>query len=302
MFAGRAGKTDIELEIRIRMPRQQLLHVLRLDRAKLNPVHIFEQLRLEEALYRANDDNWIVVNDGGNAIPHPSVVLGISGKPTVMCDVSRVERESVPLFRRFTGGGTVVVGRGTTFISLIGNKSMLPPKDTRGPRELMRWSGKWYSNALEECGVDVKSMNNDEHTFALRENDYVLGNRKFAGNAQGLSRTRFVHHTSVLWNYKKQDMKLLQNPTKQPEYRAKREHEDFLIPLSETMSNRESLPNALIAELSKSIHFDELIEIDPDDSIIQNILLQDHHKSNTYVNTENEKIPNWSFNVQKRWL
>ena len=282
-----------------------ILKILRFDRAK-TPIHIFEQLRLEEALFRTDTNNWIVINDGSLASPSPSVVLGISGKPKVMCNIQRLEQENVPLFRRFTGGGTVVVGKGTTFISLIGNKKMLDPKNTNGPRELMKWSGEWYSNALEKCGVDVTSQNS-RHAFALRENDYVLGNRKFAGNAQGLSRDRFVHHTSILWDFTKKDMQLLQNPSKQPEYRQKREHDAFLIPLKETMQTQDLLPNALIAQMM--LYGFEIDEIDPDDSFINEILSRKHHKSNKFVNIENEKLnaddghdgPNLPYNIQKRW-
>ena len=37
---------------------------------------ILEQLRLEEALLRANQSNWCFVNDGA---AHTAIVLGISG-------------------------------------------------------------------------------------------------------------------------------------------------------------------------------------------------------------------------------
>ena len=34
---------------------------------------------------------------------------------------------------------------------------------------------------------------------SCRENDYVLGDVKFGGNAQAVTRGDFVHHTSFLW-------------------------------------------------------------------------------------------------------
>ena len=279
--------------------QRPLLQILRLDRARHAPIHIFEQLRLEEALFRADTSNWIVINDGGLANHgKPSVVLGISGKPAVMCDVSRVSSEQVPLYRRFTGGGTVVVGEGTSFISFIGNKSMLPMECTVGPRELMQWSGDVYSKALNACGVDVTSAQSADNAFSLRENDYVLGNRKFAGNAQGLSRDRFVHHTSVLWNFKTEDMSLLQNPAKQPEYRDHRNHTDFLIPLSETMKEREALPNALIEEM-KGMGFDT-VEVDVDDSRLVEVLGKKHHKSSSAVDVHNVKLSGYPY-VAQRW-
>lgn len=43
---------------------------------RLRGAPILEQLRLEEALLRADSDNWLILNDG---TPGPTVVMGISG-------------------------------------------------------------------------------------------------------------------------------------------------------------------------------------------------------------------------------
>ena len=74
---------------------------------------ILTQLRLEEALLRHTSDNWCVMAEASGP---PSIVLGISGKPAKMCNLDLVARDRVPLIRRFTGGGTVVVGDGTLFV------------------------------------------------------------------------------------------------------------------------------------------------------------------------------------------
>jgi lipoate-protein ligase A len=68
-------------------------------------------------------------------------------------------------------------------------------------------------------------------TFALIENDFTFGGRKVAGNAQAISRDRWVHHTSFLWDYKAARMKLLKEPEKRPDYRGDRKHSNFLTPL-----------------------------------------------------------------------
>lgn len=87
----------------------------------------------------------------------------------------------------------------------------------------MRWSEAFFQPAFRS--VDAN--------FALRENDFVFGPHKFGGNAQAISKGRFVHHTSFLWDYDPANMSLLQNPKKQPEYRAKRDHTDFLCKLQD---------------------------------------------------------------------
>jgi hypothetical protein len=47
----------------------------------------------------------------------------------------------------------------------------------------------------------------------------------------GISRDRWVHHTSFLWDFATSSMRLLQLPEKRPEYRADRQHEEFLTSL-----------------------------------------------------------------------
>ena len=43
---------------------------------RLSSMPILQQLRLEEALLRADAGNWFLLNDG---TPEPAVVMGISG-------------------------------------------------------------------------------------------------------------------------------------------------------------------------------------------------------------------------------
>ena len=46
---------------------------------RLQRLPILQQLRLEEALLRADDGNWFLLNDG---TPEPTIVMGISGSVT----------------------------------------------------------------------------------------------------------------------------------------------------------------------------------------------------------------------------
>lgn len=64
----------------------------------------------------------------------------------------------------------------------------------------MDWSGSFYTNVFNRIGVT---------SFALRENDYVFGDQKFAGNAQSFSSDRMLHHTSFLWDFEDRMMEAL---------------------------------------------------------------------------------------------
>jgi len=59
-------------------------------------------------------------------------------------------------------------------------------------------------------------------SFQLRENDYVLGERKIGGNAQTITGDSFLHHTSFLWDWDNTNMEYLTLPDKRPDYRGDR--------------------------------------------------------------------------------
>lgn len=83
---------------------------------------IARQLRLEEALLRHDSRNWCVVNflAPGTA---PTVVVGLGGKAETLVRLDAAAAHGVPVVRRFTGGGTVVVAAGTVFTSVLLNKA-----------------------------------------------------------------------------------------------------------------------------------------------------------------------------------
>ena len=89
---------------------------------------------------------------------------------------------------------------------------------------VMRATGKVYERVFDKCG-----------TFAVRENDYVFGDVKFGGNAQAITKGRFLHHTSLLYDHDGEFMPppLLKHPTRAPEYRNGRDHEAFVTKLAE---------------------------------------------------------------------
>lgn len=101
------------------MLRRPAVHLLRLSKA----VGIKDQLRLEEALLRHDTRNWCLLKDGEptGLMAQPTIVLGIGGKAAKLVELERVHQDRVPLVRRFSGGGTVIVDHDSLFISFIMN-------------------------------------------------------------------------------------------------------------------------------------------------------------------------------------
>ncbi len=193
---------------------------------------IWEQLKIEEALLRVDDKNWCVINRGSPS----SIVMGISGKPELLLNVPVIQQSNIPVWKRFSGGGTVVVDENTLFVSMICNCGEVCVAGV--PNTIHGWA--------EDVYKDVFSRGD----FALRENDYVFGDRKFGGNAQYLRKGRWLHHTSFLWDYDQEKMNCLLMPPKMPGYRENRSHGDFLCCLKDFGLSREGVIEALQMALS----------------------------------------------------
>jgi lipoate-protein ligase A len=176
---------------------------------ELRGTPILEQLQLEEALLRASEENVCLVNTGAP----PAIVLGISGKVDQWVHLP----SPLPLIRRFSGGGTVVVDEETLFVTLIANVKDVPIDPF--PKQVLGFKGSLYSPFFPQG-------------FAVRENDYVIEAKKVGGNAQYFTKERWLHHTTFLWNFDPHKMALLKHPPKEPKYRQGRPHSDFLATLS----------------------------------------------------------------------
>ncbi len=188
-----------------------MIHCLRLSNYP-----ILKQLELEEGLLRGDTRNWCLINEGST----PSIVMGISGRPEELINQEKIAEHPLPVIKRFSGGGTVIVDENTLFVTFIFQKDFHP--FPAFPEPIMKWSGALYNSFFP--------------ALTLRENDYVIGNKKCGGNAQYIKKDRWLHHTSFLWNFKAEHMDYLLHPKKTPSYRSGRSHLDFLCGLEEHIS------------------------------------------------------------------
>lgn len=222
---------------------------------------IWEQLRLEEALVRADEGNWCVLNQGSPK----AIVMGISGKAEQLLNLPLLEKQPIPVIRRFSGGGTVVVDASTLFVTFICRHDALPISPCY-PEPIMRWTEGLYAPLLPE-GL-----------FRLRENDYVLGEHKFGGNAQYLRKDRWLHHSTLLWDYDVETMNYLLMPEKRPGYRGERSHEGFLCRLKEHLPCPRAFLNGVIQQLKG--HFSVL---EANQTQIDEILQRPHRQATTQL-------------------
>lgn len=221
---------------------------------------VFQQLQLEEALLRADLRNWCVWNEGSP----DAIVMGISGKPKELINEKKFHQNPIPVIRRFSGGGCVRIDQDTLFVTLILNQKCTPVQPY--PQQILCWTKGLYEPLF------------DSQQFSVQENDYVLGNRKFGGNAQYLAKNRWLHHSSLLWDYCKDKMEHLLLPLKRPDYRNNRPHHEFLCTLKPFFKSRDHFWQQLKESLAQ--HF-ELCQLTA--RHVQDIQQKPHRKATQLI-------------------
>lgn len=83
-------------------------------------------------------------------------------KTKELLETDAILRDEIPVIRRFTGGGTVIVDQGTIFVTFICNKDAISGLQSY-PRPIMSWSSLIYKNMFQGIGE-----------FSLRENGMYI--------------------------------------------------------------------------------------------------------------------------------
>ena len=151
----------------------------------------------------------------------PFIVLGYANQAAREVNLEACKKEGIPVFRRCSGGGTVVQGPGCLNYSLILRMDDGPLRSITGTNKFIIERHGAALEPLLKAGVQIQG-----HT------DLALENLKFSGNAQRRLRNRLIFHGTFLLNFDVSLVeKLLPMPSKQPCYRENRSHTDFLTNL-----------------------------------------------------------------------
>lgn len=152
------------------------------------------------------------------------VVLGSSNRVQEEVHVERCKADAVPIFRRHSGGGTVLQGPGCLNYSLI--LKINPDGPTRNITDTTTYIMLRHAEAISNLTreeVEIKGSS-----------DLTIAGRKFSGNAQRRKLKALLFHGTFLLDFNLALIeKYLQFPPKQPEYRQQRNHREFVtnIPL-----------------------------------------------------------------------
>jgi lipoate---protein ligase len=182
-----------------------------------------ENLACDEALLDACEEN------GGSDIlrfweaREIFVVVGYANKIATEVNVENCRAKQIPIFRRCSGGGTILQGVGCLNYALILRIAENSPlASISSANKFIMEKNRAVIESLLKQPVEVRG-----HT------DLAINGLKFSGNSQRRKKKFLLFHGTFLLNF---DLALvgqfLRMPSLQPEYRASRRHDDFLTNLN----------------------------------------------------------------------
>jgi lipoate---protein ligase len=159
------------------------------------------------------------------------VVVGYANKVATEVNVAACAAKNIPIFRRCSGGGTVVQMPGGL------NYSLILPITENGPTRSISRTNKFIMEknrtAIETLLPEFKIQNSKFKISVRGHTDLCLGNLKFAGNSQRRRKKFLLFHGTLLLDCNLALVgELLSMPSLQPDYRASRSHEEFLTNLN----------------------------------------------------------------------
>jgi lipoate-protein ligase A len=193
-----------------------------------------ENLAYDEALLIEADEGR-----GGAVLrlwesPTFAAVLGASRRLAHDIVTENCRVDAVPIVRRSSGGGTVVIGPGALNVSVVLPDTMAPGLGAVDVAQKYVLGRMARAIGTMVPGVEV-----------LGSGDLTLEGRKFSGSAQRRLKSWFLVHLSILCNFPLRKIeRYLRQPDRQPEYRRNRTHGEFLRNLE--------LPRTIVAAAIRS--------------------------------------------------
>lgn len=180
-----------------------------------------ENLALDEALLLDAEEN------GGSEVlrfwelPNYAVVMGSSCCLQAEVREAACQADGVPVLRRCSGGGSVLLGPGCLVFSLVMSFE----------RAALRDVTRSYAYILERIRMQLARQ--APMLAKAGSSDLCLGDLKISGNSQRRLRSYLLHHGTILYDFDLARIsRYLHLPSRQPAYRHGRDHAEFVTNLS----------------------------------------------------------------------
>ena len=180
-----------------------------------------ENLAFDEALWEAGEAGGPEVLRFWESPLH-FVVLGYANRIASEVNLEFCQERRLPVLRRVTGGGTVLQGPGCLNYTLVLRLAAAGPTASI-PATNLHIMNRHAAALTQALGLPVRRRG---------DTDLAIGDRKFSGNAQRRGRQALLFHGTFLLGL---DFAMVQAalraPSRQPEYRQRRDHGEFLMNL-----------------------------------------------------------------------
>ena len=190
---------------------------------------VIENIALDEALLLYSEQTgeeflrfWKPQNN--------TVVMGRSGKLEQEAAKEYCRKNKIPVYRRPSGGGTILTGPGCLMYTVVLNSNLNGRlKEIQGCHDFVLGQ---MATALNNIGIPC---------CILGVSDLAIGNLKFSGNSLRLKRDAILYHGTLLCEFNlKEISNAILPPLKQPDYRQKRSHAEFVTNLERSMKEIQS--------------------------------------------------------------
>lgn len=175
---------------------------------------------------------------------YPIVVVGRGGRIEEEVLLENCKADNVPVYKRKTGGGSVVLSRGVLVFSLaktVGSELTIHP----------------YIEQVNAIIINFLQQTGFSQVSSKGISDVCINDKKIMGSGMFRSRKILFFQSSILVD---PDLSLmdryLAHPPKEPDYRKGRPHKEFVTTLKEAGWNRGVLPLLLKLDehIERNIH------------------------------------------------
>lgn len=150
-----------------------------------------------------------------------AVILGRSSKVDVEVNRQRCQELGIPVLRRSSGGATVVGGPGCLMYSVVLSYDRRPE---------LRLVDRTHEFVLDAVLRAVRPLLPEATRQGI--SDLTWHGRKFSGNSLRCLRSHLLYHGTILFDFPLELIgTCLLTPPRQPDYRQRRSHGDFVTNL-----------------------------------------------------------------------
>lgn len=183
--------------------------------------------------------------------PEPAVILGRSSRLAEEVCREACERRGIPILRRSSGGASVVIGPGCLMYGVILSYELRPS---------LAALDEAHRYVLSRVAAAARQLDPDAEWRGT--SDLTVRNRKFSGNSLRCKRRCLLYHGTLLYDFDLSLVgELLGVAPRQPEYRAGRDHGEFVANLPTTADAlREALRREWQVDESRETWPKELVE------------------------------------------